>query len=176
MTIEDISTAFGARAFGAFLILFGALNLIPLPPGASFVAGVPLVIVSLQLALGRKRLWLPERIRQLKLSPEVLGKVMARLGPPLRKIERLARHRMWPADDATLASIVGWFALILTVPVLIPAPLSNVLPGVGIALLGIGLTARDGLWIAAGFAAGIVALLALAIIYGAAIVALLRLF
>lgn len=176
MTLGDVSHAFDARAFGAFLILLGALNLIPLPPGASFIAGVPLIFVSSQLAIGRQRLWLPERIRSAKLSPAVLGKVMARIGKPLRRLERMARHRLWPSSDKAVAVAIGWFVLLLAVPVIIPAPLTNVLPGFGIVLIGIALSARDGVWLIAGVIAGILALVALAGVYAAAAFALLQFF
>ncbi|BDA85334.1 ABC transporter permease [Aureimonas sp. SA4125] len=173
-TFGEMSTAFDGRVFGAFLILLGAFNLIPFPPGASLVAGVPLFMVSVQMTAGRRTLWLPARMTSLPISAATLTSVMRRLGPPLRRIERLARHRLWPASDVLLARSVGAFTLLLWIPVILPIPLSNVLPGIGIALLGIGLTARDGVWLTAGFLAGIAALIALTVIYGAAIMAVLR--
>lgn len=173
MTVGDISTAFDARVFGAFFILFGGINAVPLPPGTTLLSGVPLVLVALQLAIGRQRLWLPERFRRLRLSPEMLAKVMKKIGPPLRRAERLARHRYWPDMDRPVVIAVGWFALVLAILVLSPIAGANMFPSIAIALLGVAITARDGFWLAAGVFVGLASIICLVIFYAAAVLALL---
>ncbi|MEF2071451.1 exopolysaccharide biosynthesis protein [Consotaella aegiceratis] len=173
MTVGDLSTAFDGRVFGAFFILFGGFNLIPLPPGASLISGLPLILISLQLALGRRRLWLPERIRRARVSRDLLYRFSTRIGPMLRRLERLARPRFWPAGDVLVASAIGWLALALAVLVSIPMPFTNMFPGVAIALLGMALTARDGIWLAAATIVAAGSILFLAVFYGAALLAVL---
>ncbi|WP_102959035.1 exopolysaccharide biosynthesis protein [Mangrovicella endophytica] len=174
ITVGDIANAFDARAFGAFFILFGGMNAIPLPPGASLICGLPLCVVSLQLALGRRHLWLPERVRAMRFSRELLARVMARIGPPLRRAERLARHRYWPAEDKALSMAIGWFALFLSSLVLFPAPLTNMFPGIAVGFLGVALTVRDGLWLGAGVLLGIASIILLAVVYGGALYAFMH--
>ena len=55
MTLGDVVRALGERGFGALILVFAAPNLIPLPPGASFVFGVPLVFITAQLMIARTR-------------------------------------------------------------------------------------------------------------------------
>ncbi len=173
-TIGEMSLAFDTRAFGAFFILFGGLNLIPLPPGASLFFGLPLILFTVQLAVGRHRLWLPERVRHIRISPERLAKVVAKIGPGLRRVERLARHRYWPEPEWVVLSATGWFCFVMAVIVAIPFPLTNMFPGVAIALAGIAISARDGLWLAAAVLLGLAATAFLAGVYGMAVLALLQ--
>ena len=48
VTIRDIAIALQDRSFGAFLLVFALPNLVPLPPGATFVLGLPLVFIELK--------------------------------------------------------------------------------------------------------------------------------
>lgn len=173
-TIGEMSLAFDTRAFGAFFILFGGLNVVPLPPGASLVFGLPLILFTLQLAVGRHRLWLPKRVRRISISPERLSKVMAKIGPGLRRVERLARRRYWPEPEWVVLSATGWFCFIMAVIVAIPFPLTNMFPGIAIALAGVAISARDGLWLAAAVILGVAATAFLAGVYGMAVLALLQ--
>ena len=173
-TIGDLSQAFDTRAFGAFFVLFGGLNLVPLPPGASTIFGLPLILFALQLAIGRHRLWLPDKVRMIRLKPETLRTLMNRVGPLIRRAERLARHRVWPQPERVLLSAVGWMCLFLAVIVAIPFPLTNMAPGVAIALAGIAITARDGLWLIAAVLLGVASVLFLVFVYGAAVLALIN--
>lgn len=175
-TLGELSEAFDARAFGAFFIVFGGVNLIPLPPGTSLLFGVPLLLFTIQLAIGRHRLWLPQRVRRIQLKPETLSMLVVRLGPYLRKVERLARHRYWPEPEWVVLSAIGWFAFVMSLLVAIPFPLTNMFPGVSIALAGVAITARDGLWLIASIVVGIGAALFLVGVYGAALFAFLQLF
>ncbi|SJZ51431.1 Uncharacterized conserved protein [Consotaella salsifontis] len=175
MTVGDLSAAFDGRVFGAFFILFGGFNLIPLPPGASLLSGLPLILISLQLALGRQSLWLPDRLRDTVVSRDILHRLSTRIGPPLRRVERLARPRLWPSSsEGFVAMAIGWLALVLAILVAIPMPFTNMFPGIAIALLGVALTARDGIWLAAALVVAAGSVVFLAGFYGAALMALLH--
>ncbi|MEX6506862.1 exopolysaccharide biosynthesis protein [Jiella sp. M17.18] len=173
-TIGELSLAFDTRAFGAFFILFGGLNLVPLPPGASLFFGIPLILFTFQLAIGRHRLWLPQRVRQMRLSPDKIALLMAKIGPWLRRIERLARHRYWPMPERLLLSAVGWYCFVMAVLVTIPFPFTNMMPGVSIAIAGVAISTRDGLWLLAALLVGIAAVAVLTGVYGAALFAILH--
>nr|WP_304363839.1 exopolysaccharide biosynthesis protein [Jiella sp. LLJ827] len=175
-TIGELSQAFDTRAFGAFFILFGGLNLVPLPPPASFFLGLPLMFFTIQLAIGRHRLWLPDLVRRMRLSPQRIAQVMQKIGPMLRRIERLARHRYWIEPERLLLSVVGWYCFVMSIVVAIPFPFSNLIPGISIALVGVAISARDGLWLIAALIVGIIGVAVLGGVYGAALFAVLQLF
>ena len=43
VSLDELAVALADRSYGALLILFAAPNLLPLPPGASTIFGVPLI-------------------------------------------------------------------------------------------------------------------------------------
>ncbi len=175
-TIGELSQAFDTRAFGAFFILFGGLNLVPLPPPASFFIGLPLMFFTFQLAIGRPRLWLPNFVGRMKLSPDRIAAVMDKIGPMLRRIERLARHRYWLEPERLLLPILGWYSFIMATIVAIPFPLTNLIPGISVALVGVAISTRDGLWLAAALITGLIGIVVLGGFYGAAVFAVLQFF
>ncbi|NDW05032.1 exopolysaccharide biosynthesis protein [Jiella pacifica] len=175
-TIGELSQAFDTRAFGAFFILFGGLNLVPLPPPASFFIGLPLMFFTFQLAIGRHRLWLPNFVGRMRLSPDRIALVMDKIGPMLRRIERLARHRYWLEPERLLLPLLGWYSFIMATIVAIPFPLTNLIPGISVALVGVAISTRDGLWLAAALITGVIGIVVLGGFYGAAAFAVLQLF
>ena len=68
LSIGKLVDAFGERAFGALMFVFAVPNIVPTPPGTSAVLGLPLVILTFQLMIGRQRLWLPNAGRRRSIS------------------------------------------------------------------------------------------------------------
>jgi hypothetical protein len=63
ISLGVIAEAMADRSFGAFLVVFCLPNLIPLPPGATFILGLPLVFIAFQMAFSRlDTIWLPKRL------------------------------------------------------------------------------------------------------------------
>ena len=75
--LADLSRAFGDRAFGALLLVFALPNLLPLPPGSSTVLGIPLMLISVQLALERTELWPPRAVGERSLGKGDLQRIVA---------------------------------------------------------------------------------------------------
>jgi len=145
VTIASILDALGDRSFAALLVLFAAVNLIPLPPGASFILGLPLLIVAAQLTYGARRAWLPQFIAEKSVSAEQFSAIMDRVVPRLVQMERLIRPRYWPFWRRRGDRVIGFMALLLSVILVLPIPFGNWLPALAIALLGLALFERDGL-------------------------------
>ncbi len=171
ITVAEILDALGDRSFAALLVLFGALNLLPLPPGSSAVLGLPLIIVAAQLLYGSKRAWLPKFVAEKSLSAEQFRGLMNRLIPSLVWLERWVRPRYWPFWRRRGDRVTGCITFLLAIIVTLPIPFGNWLPAFAIALLGLALTERDGLLFAAGCGIGIVAVFVSSLVVGAAGVA-----
>ena len=58
--------------------------------------------------------------------------------------------------QAGIANIVGICAFVMALSVSIPLPLTNTIPSMGLALIGIGLIMRDGLAIIGGIMVGMI--------------------
>jgi hypothetical protein len=172
ITIAHMSAALGKRSFAPLLVLFAAFNLLPLPPGASVVLGIPLVIVSAQMVYGSKQAWLPSFLSKRSLSARQFRGLMDRIVPRLIRLERLIRPRYWPFWRKQGDRVIGGVALILAIVVTLPIPLGNWLPAFATALLGLALSERDGILLAIGGAVSLVSLAVIAaVISGAGIAA-----
>lgn len=163
VTIGAIRDMMGHRAFAPLLTLFAAFNLMPLPPGTSLVLGVPLLVVSAQMALDTRKPWLPDLIARRAVTAEQFRTVTGWVVPRLMRVERMVRPRYWPFWRRGGERVVGVAALILAICITLPIPLGNWLPAFATALMGLSLVQRDGLLFAIG---GVVAMISLIIIAG----------
>ncbi|MBP6737516.1 MAG: exopolysaccharide biosynthesis protein, partial [Rhodobacteraceae bacterium] len=77
VSIGDLFARIGERAHYTLLILFALPNTLPGIPGTSAVLGVPLLYLTLQLALGRAP-WLPGFIARRSVGREALASVLER--------------------------------------------------------------------------------------------------
>src|SRR3990170_7430943 len=115
VTIASIRDALGDRSFAALLVLFAAFNLLPLPPGASAILGLPLLIVSAQMMYGSKRAWLPRFVADKSLPAEQFRSIMERVVPRLVRLERYVTPRYWPFWRKRGDRIIGTIAFLLAV-------------------------------------------------------------
>lgn len=142
--VRDMVDHFGPRAFGAVLFAFSVPNLLPLPPGSSTVLGMPLVLLSPQLALGVKSPWLPKGVAERTIDRQTLSRAFAAIIPRLRAVEKLCAPRLpfmfGPVGDR----LIGLTCFLLSLVLILPIPLGNMLPAAAIAAFSLGLTQRDG--------------------------------
>ncbi|RLP24307.1 exopolysaccharide biosynthesis protein [Mesorhizobium sp. YM1C-6-2] len=171
VSLGHIRDALGNRSFAPLLVLFAAFNLLPLPPGASAVLGVPLIIVSAQMVYGAKQTWLPDALANRSLNADTFRSAMEWIIPRLVRIERVIRPRYWPFWRRQGDRIIGGITLVLAIVVTLPIPLGNWLPAFATALLGLALSERDGLLLAVGGAICIASFCVIAAVIGAAGVA-----
>lgn len=172
ITLGRIMETLGSRAFAPLLVLFAAINLLPLPPGTTLVLGLPLLFISAQMAVGARRAWLPESLTKRAMSAETFRKGMNWVVPRLAQVERYVRPRYWPFWRRRGDQFVGMFAMLLSISIVLPIPLGNWLPAFSTALLGLSLLERDGILFAIGSTVGIASLAWVAtIVSGAGIAA-----
>lgn len=164
----SIRDALGDRSFAALLVLFAAFNLLPLPPGASAVLGIPLIVVAAQLMYGSKRAWLPRFIAEKSLSADHFRAIMDKVVPRLIHLERYIRPRYWPFWRRRGDRVIGVMAFGLSIVVTMPIPLGNWLPALATALLGLALTERDGILFVIGGIVGAVSIAIIIFVIGAA--------
>lgn len=167
--VSTILNVVGRRSAGGVLLVFSVPLMLPVPlPGIAVVFGVPLIVISTQLLLGRRRIWLPAWLARKSIARTEFITLVERARPILHRLELLVRPRVsWFADDWTIAPI-GAICLLLAVIITLPVPFGHMLPGAAISILALGLLERDGLVVGLGL---IVALLALGLLLVAANVA-----
>jgi len=152
LTVGDLLASLRSRAFGLSLILFGLPNLLPIP-GLPILTGIVLLLLALQIVVGREVPWLPARIAGTTLPRARLTQVVNRTLPLLRRIETVTRPRFALAAGPTARRLVGLAVLVLAVLlIIVPIPWIGSMPqGLALCVLGLGLTERDGVLVTAGF-------------------------
>jgi hypothetical protein len=168
VSIASLRDSFGDRSFAALLVLFGAFNLLPLPPGATAFLGLPLVIVSAQMMYGSRRAWLPRFLRDRSISAETFRAIMERMIPRLVRLERMIQPRYWPFWRRQGDRVIGVMSFILGILITLPIPFGNWLPALSTVLLGLALVERDGVLFALGTAVGIIAIVVIVAVFGSA--------
>jgi len=160
-------------AEAGFGFVVGVLALIAIPFfGMSTPFGLAIALVSIQLAVGRLRPWLPKRARKRVLSMGMLDRVLALLDRRLRWLAKSTRRRWEPLITPRLVGLsITFLALGLALP--LPIPGSNMIFIVPILIYAIGLLERDGIWIVIGHVCTLVDL-ALLVAFGATVVAVLE--
>lgn len=164
ITMREIATALDDRSFGAFLLVFSLPNLIPLPPGATMVLGLPMIFVAWQMVIGYDKVWLPKKIAEYALDKATFQRMVARVSPWLRNAENWVRPRNWPLDGAIRERLFGLFALLLAIICVLPIPFGNWAPAFAVAVLGVAHTERDGNCLAIGVLAGLISVLVAGIV------------
>jgi hypothetical protein len=140
---------------------FAALPLL-LPvgvPGMATTVGARCVVLALAMAAGRP-LRLPEWLARQRLPPRA-GEIVARsFGRLLERLSTVSRPRWIGLSHPSLRLVNGGVLAIAGLALITPVPLvsfDNVLPAAAVVLIAWGLRLRDGVLLAAGYAATVIA-------------------
>jgi hypothetical protein len=150
-------SAVGRRSYGPLLLIIGLFSISPatiLPGMTSFAALVTLLIAA-QMALGFRRPWLPKSVLDIRVPRRMLFEFLDRSRPRIEILDGNWLRERW--TFLTVPWFVNLVALCVMAAALITLPLSFVplaplAPGIAVVLFGLGMTARDGLWLAIGVA------------------------
>jgi hypothetical protein len=126
----------------------------------SAVAGVLLAVPAAQMILARRAPVFPRRVATRRFDTRRLARVVRRVVPVLRWLERFIRPR-WTTPFEATKRVVGGVVMLLGASLLAPVPLSNVPPALTIALIAFAYLEEDGVLLCAALAAAL-AMLAVA--------------
>lgn len=162
ISVGDLVEALGHRAFGPLLLIFALPNALPAIPGTSAVLGLPLVFLAAQLMLGQVP-WLPRLIAERSMPRADFAALVERIMPWLIRAQRLLKVRLPLLNGPAAHRLTGALCLALALVLLLPIPLGNMLPGLAISVIALGILGHDGLWVLAG---GLIGALALTVVSG----------
>ncbi len=159
LTLRQVTEAFGDKSAGASLAVFAIPNLMPLPPGSTLIFGLPLLFVSWQMAMSSGGvLNFPERFANCRIERARFAAFADRATPYVRMMEKWLKPRFAIAGRRIVERLLGLFAFLLAMVVFVPIPLGNWLPAFALAVIGLTLSARDGLGLLAGVGIGILSI------------------
>jgi hypothetical protein len=167
ITIGEIIGAFGERAFGFVLILLSLPNCVPNVPGIAGIVGTPVLIFGLQMMLGHKRPWLPSFILRQTVSVAKFKRLIDMAEPRLQKLESYCKPRLCPLFGPLGDRVIGLFAVLVALSVLIPFPGTNFPPSIALVIASIAIMEEDGHLLIVGYLIGLAGLAYTATVLGA---------
>jgi hypothetical protein len=171
---------FEEKSFAVLFILLLAVPALPLPTGGvTHVFEVIAMLLALELIVGRRKVWLPERWRSREISPEMRGRFSKSLLPRIRWVERHSHARLGFLLSYRFAGIVyGAVTLMLVVTAFLAPPFTGLdtIPSLGVLLISLGVLLEDPVLGAIGFVVGAAGVLIVFLLGRAAVDAVRGLF
>jgi len=172
LTFTELAAQLHGRAWGGLLLIFGAINVLPLPPGTSVFFALPLMIVSGQMVFGRTSPWFPKRIDRRGVKKQELQRLIDKLGWLETRIERVLRPRLPRLTGAAATRVIGAACFLLALVAAIPIPLFHVAPAAAIVLFALALIYKDGALVIVAAIAGVLSVLVDVLVIGSGMMAL----
>ena len=172
LSFTELAAQLHSRVWGGLLLIFAAINLLPLPPGTSVFFAIPLLIVSAQMVFAKASPWFPGRIDRRGVTKQELQRLIDKIGWVEIRVERIFKPRLASLTGPNATRLIGAVCFVLALVAGIPIPLFHVAPAAAIVLFGLALIYRDGALVIAAAVATMLAIVVDALIVGSGVVAL----
>lgn len=158
ISVGELKDSLGRRSFGLILFVLAIPNSLPILgiPGVSAVTGAPILLIAFQMMLGYQHIWLPKWISRSSMAQQSFLKVMEKTSPWLARVEKLLKPRWDWLIKGRIEQFLGAVCVLMAFLLILPIPLGNLLPGISILLISLGLIERDGLCVAAGLVMSVI--------------------
>jgi hypothetical protein len=179
-TIGSLIDLFEEKSFAVLFVLLLSVPALPLPTGGvTHVFEVIATLLALELIVGRRKVWLPERWRAREISPAMRERFSEKLLPRIRWIEGHSHARLGFLLSHRLSGIVyGAVTLVLVVAAFLAPPFTGLdtLPALGVVLISLGVLLEDPLLGLVGLLVGAAGVLVALLLGRAAVDAVRELF
>lgn len=145
VSVGELLDRLDARANGVVLLVLALPMCVPNIPGISTIFGILMIAPALELLLGMRRLWIPRRLREARISTTALRRTFTAATPMLRRVEYLIKPRLSQLTRFPFTIYVGLQTLLMALVLILPIPGGNWPPGITVALTALALLQRDGL-------------------------------
>ncbi|WP_431283191.1 exopolysaccharide biosynthesis protein [Humitalea sp. 24SJ18S-53] len=152
ITLGEMAEFFGDRAFGLLILL---LCLPSLLPGMASVFGTPMLILGVQMGMGRRNPKLPGFIARQSVKRTDLLRLATASSKWISKIERYVKPRPGWFTSAAGDKLVGWITVYVAIMLILPGPGTNGPPAFGNIVMALGVVEADNRTIGLGVALSI---------------------
>jgi hypothetical protein len=146
--VKNIINSLESRGYGPLLLAPALFSLFPTGaiPGVPSLMGITIFFISLQLVIGKKHPWMPQKVQKFSFKKDKFEKSRDFLKPYTKKIDCYIKPRYKFLTNVVTVRFIGLacMALAATMPVLGIVPFAADIPAFVIALYGLGLATRDG--------------------------------
>lgn len=155
--LGSVLTDLGNRSFGWSILLFGLVNMIPMPIGSQLVTALPLLLLTAQMVLGYPHVRLPAFVDERCVPRRRFQRVVLRLRPVLRPLERILRPRLGWIFRRSSERLIGVLLFLVAIALFLPIPISGFVAAFALFIAGVGLAERDGAVTLLGLGIGLAA-------------------
>jgi hypothetical protein len=157
-TFGEMNGVFGEKGFAVAVLLLMSIPAVPLPTGGvTHVFEAIVVLIGLQMVLGRRSMWLPRRMRERGLGPVIAGRALPFIVKRVRWFEKRSRRR-----GASLfryrwfGRVLGLVVVALAVAAGLAPPFSGLdtLPALGAVVVALAIILEDAIVLSAGLLIG----------------------
>jgi hypothetical protein len=160
--VEELIGALDSRGYGPLLMGPALISLLPTGalPGVPAICAVLIILVSVQILIGRSQPWVPKRFQNMSFSRDKFLKALDKAEPYTKKIDTFIYPRFKFLIREELKPVIAFISILLSIAIMILGfiPFLAMLPASGILLLGMGLSGRDGLLLSIAFAICVISL------------------
>ncbi len=177
-TLANLIEVFDENSFAVVFMMLMFFPSLPIPTGGvtHFVLLPISMLLSLELIIGRDKIWLPDKAQNRPLGDLATKKVLPFLLKRIRWFERFARPRLQGMFDKKMFNRVWGVLVLLYALAAFFAPAFSgldTLPAFGVVVMSLGYILRDGRIFLMGVASGIIGI-SLAVAFGAAIAEVMK--
>lgn len=157
-SIGRIVDAVGDKGFGIVFLILSLPSALPVPaPGYSTPFGVVIVLIALQMLVGRHVLWLPQRLRKIRLKQSLANKAVRKGSRVIRWLEKFVRPRHQWVSSTWGLRVLAIVIMCMGGLMILPIPLTNTAPAMVVFLIALGLAEDDGVLAIGAFGVGCLA-------------------
>lgn len=157
-TAGDLIDRFGPQSFAVLFVVLLAVPALPIPTGGiTHVLEIIAMLLALELVVGRREVWLPERLCRRNLPALGRPAFAQRLVRRVRWFERFTRPRgSWLLRLRVTSMVYGVLVFGLTLAAFFSPPFSGLdtLPALGVVVLSLGILFGDLVVAGVGIAIG----------------------
>ncbi|MFC6280965.1 MULTISPECIES: exopolysaccharide biosynthesis protein [Polaromonas] len=157
ITIADMVHALGDGSLKMLILFFALPNSVPTLPGTSTILCLPLLFLTMQMALCQSP-WMPAWLARQSLSRKDFATLVLRLKTLSTRIDRICIPRLGRYVGCGAIRVAGFLGILLSAVLVLPLPLVNVPCGIALVLLSLGNLYKDGLFSILGFITGFASL------------------
>lgn len=176
-TLASLESVFQEKSFAIIILLLMIWPSLPIPTGGiTHVFEIIVMLLALEMIIGRQTLWLPERWRHLKLGKRTVERGLPFIVRRIRWFERFTRPRLKRLlDDPQFLRLAGLLIFAFTLTAFLAPPFSGLdtLPSLGVVIIALSLILGDAVIFLIGTAVSLAGLI-LIIGLGTAIVTLFK--
>lgn len=145
VSVGELIDRLDSRAHGMLLLVLALPMCVPNVPGISTIFGVLMLAPALQMVFGSRRLMVPKRVREWRVSGDALRRTFNVAIPSLKRVEYLIKPRWSRLTRFPATILVGLQTLLMALVLILPIPFANWPPGMTVAMTALALLQRDGI-------------------------------